>query len=162
MNLILVRQKVTLNAKCSVCHGGPESIGHAFWGCRWAQKVWKLTNFENLVCSFRGDDITSFFVSTLESFDVSNLELFLVLVWEIWNHRNNVSTGNDKWTPKELVEWTGGFLDAYWRANPPRPMPPESRVPPTSEWQPLGPSMVNVCIDAAIDSRGEKLGPDVC
>ena len=147
---VLARRGITPDTCCPLCIGGPETITHSIWGCRWSQKVWDISSFGDLVSGFRGDDVISFFITAMENIEVSKLDFFLVLVWEVWNHMNNVSAGKNKWDPSELVEWAGGFLDEYRRANllPPSALKERQRTPKT--WQPPPPGIFDVCVDAAV------------
>ena len=81
---------------------------------------------------------------------MSNFEFYITIIWELWNHRNNVVLGKKTWNQPELVQWTGSFLEEFRDANKTTVRREEER-PTKPRWMPPMQGTISVTVDAALD-----------
>ena len=125
-----------------------ESSGHILWGCKLASKVWsesrlKLTSFPNQMQEF----IELVWEIEERKPDI-DWELFAVMAWSLWNHRNAVKHGGQRKNAaritKEITEYMkeirpenhnpGKILNASNPNGPPPPPPKERLVQSQCRW----------------------------
>lgn len=86
-------QKCGINTSClcALCGVNPENNWHLFIDCPVTIKVWKDANLWNLINARAelSDDFTTFLFSTLDVVPVTVRNKLLMVLWSIWNHRND-------------------------------------------------------------------------
>ena len=90
-NVNLVWRKVLNEDVCSECKALPEDTMHALWTCLILEDMWKVS-FSRLMAD---TGTCSNFIEILEqaSTDKFTLELFAMMVFEVWQHRNRARVG---------------------------------------------------------------------
>ena len=115
--VVLAKKRITSDDSCPVCQEARETVFHTFWGCRWSRRVWKEVGFGHILPPFRDSDIFDAILRATETLEVGFHELFITIIWELWNHRNNVLAGRSAWSQPQLVQWTVSFLEEYRAAT---------------------------------------------
>ncbi|XP_026396160.1 uncharacterized protein LOC113290788 [Papaver somniferum] len=86
---------------CALCNGDiPETSHHIFKDCRFTKAIWfglkiQLPSSNNNMMNW----VKSWFNSPLNEWK----DLFRIICWEIWNHRNSVAFQNVKVNPIECI-----------------------------------------------------------
>ena len=82
----LKRRKILDNAKCSACLLAQESTFHAIWSCELLHQIWTPCFGWVRTEHHRIQEVQEL-IHLVEQ-QIENLELFAVMAWFIWNHRN--------------------------------------------------------------------------
>ena len=153
----MLRQRhVIADASCPVCESVGETFFHAMWGCPWVKKVWKLGGFKALIKKFTDGDIIGMLLLASTELKVSDFEFFIIIMWELWNHRNNVCSGKKAWKPGELLEWSASFLRDYRNAC--AGVKQEQAGARQSRWSPPPIDVVAISVDAAVRAENRRVG----
>ena len=113
----LAKHKIISNSLCYCCKSIPEDALHAIWGCGAAQDVWagSLTVLQKNRTNHC--DFLQLVESLANWLDATELELFFIQSWLIWNQRNVVVHGghlkDPQWLNKRAVE----LLDEYKKSQ---------------------------------------------
>ena len=153
---LLQHRHISSDGRCPVCVTEGETIHHAFWGCHWAKKVWKLGEFKDLIRCFRGGDTIVMLLLASTRLKVRTFELFLIIMWELWNHRNEVCSGQKVWKPDALLEWSGLFLRDYQEAC--GVLKEKREAAPPRKWNPPPTNKVAISVDAAVRAKDRRIG----
>ena len=131
--LNLCKQKMVPSSACNHCHVGEETVLHALWSCEAVCPVWRshfpaIPSEFNRANSFR--DLLEFVVGSSQ-----NSEVFVMVCWALWNHRNKLQTGEVVWPLNQLAGVVRRHLQEFqqvWRcpskkvrAQRPRWKPPD-------------------------------------
>ena len=82
----LLKRKVVQSALCLNCKREPENVVHALWGCEKICQVWGR-EFDGLrTAHTQGLSFSDLF--GLTTLSPRGSELFIMIYWSIWNHRN--------------------------------------------------------------------------
>ena len=128
----LKRRKVLDDAKCSACLSAQESTFHAIWSCELLHQIWnpcfgwvrtehpRIQEVQELVY--------------LVGLWKESLELFAVVVWFIWNHRNWLRL-NEKGIETDRIFSTAKEYLSEFQLKLPKPVPKPSKA--SIRWRPL-------------------------
>ena len=107
----LLKRKVVQSALCSNCKREPENVVHALWGCEKICQVWGR-EFDGLQTAHnQGLSFSDLF--GLTTLSPRGSELFIMICWSIWNHRNK-SRANDPVVPlNKLSAWAMQYLQEF-------------------------------------------------
>ena len=87
---VVIKMKIITDNRCPICSGLAETVHHALWGCKWSRKVWKEAGFGGILTPHGEGDAFDNILRAADSLEVSNFEFYITIIWELWNHRNNV------------------------------------------------------------------------
>ena len=136
---------------CHCCKSAPEDAAHALWECGAAQDVWagSLTVFQKFPTN--QFDFMQLFEALADRLSTTELELFLVQVWIIWNQRNVVVHGGQMKDPRWLTNRATELLEEYKKAQ--ANMVITNVTPSRNYWQPPPQDVYKLNFDAAIFSN---------
>lgn len=78
----------------------------------------------------------------------ASFELACVIIWKLWEIRNSLIHGEDKYLPADIIKWSSDFLDSYRRANLPDRLYSTARLP--DKWSAPPDSHLKINFDAAL------------
>ena len=87
----LARRKITSDGLCDICRVHQEDMVHALYGCLMLSSLWSQTpiwNHEALNGSKNFTDVMGFVFAGNK-----DPELFSLVIWNLWNRRNNLRLG---------------------------------------------------------------------
>ncbi|XP_075654965.1 uncharacterized protein LOC142625150 [Castanea sativa] len=98
----LAKRKIVPENLCHCCQREPKDAVHAIWGCGAAQDVW--AGSLNVLQKFQTNqfDFMQLFETLEDRLSTTEMELFLVQAWLIWNQRNMVVHGGHMKDPRWL------------------------------------------------------------
>lgn len=73
---------------CPVCHGDAETIEHALLECSFAREVWALANFRETLPET--ESLKERWTTFVERATHEDQSRSAILMWGIWNHRNEL------------------------------------------------------------------------
>ncbi|XP_045789429.1 uncharacterized protein LOC123884387 [Trifolium pratense] len=88
----LVRKGVQIENLCPQCHSAPETIDHLFLHCHLTQLTWFASQLGARVP--QSMPVHIWLLQGLTCDDTRGAQLFCVLMWKIWNARNNLVFNN--------------------------------------------------------------------
>ncbi|CAL1367345.1 unnamed protein product [Linum trigynum] len=96
------KRKKDAAVECPFCNL-EETQEHIFVECAWARRVWDPTEFR-LIFENRGNlSCTSWFCEVLEEIEEEHLAKFTMILWNLWNERNNHLFNKKKTKEWEIV-----------------------------------------------------------
>ena len=113
----LAKCKIVSENSCYCCKSAPENAVHAIWGCGAAQDVWagSLNVLQKLQTN--QFDFMQLFETLENRLSTTEMELFLVQAWLIWNQRNVVVHGGQMKNPQWLTNLLAKLLEEYKKAQ---------------------------------------------
>ena len=100
-------RKVLDDAKCSACLSAQENTLHAIWDCEMLHQIWAPCFNWIRTEHPRVHDAQD--LIHLVGQRVNSLELFAVVAWFIWNHRNRLRL-NEKGLAMNIIFWSNKNL----------------------------------------------------
>ena len=109
----LAKRKIIEDNLCQCCGREPETEAHILWECGAAQDVWAgcVPRLQKMPNSH--GNIVKLLETLLDRLEISEVELFLVQAWFIWNQRNTVLYGGTFKDPKWLNKRAKDYLRDY-------------------------------------------------
>ena len=144
----LAKRKIIEDNLCQCCGRELETEAHVLWECGAAQDVWagcvpRLQKMPNSHGS-----IVKLLETLLDRLEISEVELFLVQAWFIWNQRNTALYGGSFKDPKCLNKRASDYLRDYQQAQ--RQLVVTTSTTQRTIWQPPPHSCLKLNFDAAI------------
>ena len=148
----LMKRRIINDASYNACQTEQESMFHAIWECEKISHVWAPC-FSWVRTEHPGlREILDLIV--LLGQKVQRLELFGVVAWFIWNHRNRLRV-NEKGLPSEKIfEAAKAYLSDYQAKFPRKRKQPVERV----KWQPPGEGLYKTNYDGAVFNESGEAG----
>lgn len=100
---------------CSVCHNHLESAEHALFFCSFAQSCWNSVKVD--VVSSPDLSVRSIMKEFFETKSSKEMEIICSVVWQIWDHRNNVVWNKKFKTLSMVVNEASVYLFQWQRAQ---------------------------------------------
>ena len=153
----LVRRRVLTDALCPECKVQSEDTQHALWSCPILKDVWKV-NFEKLVTDTGS---CSNFLEVLEraAAEKPSLDLFAMIVAEIWQRRNRARVGEATVPVCQIANKATCVLQEFQQLRPIHAVIP--RTARAVKWRPPSAPCVKVNFDGAIFSQDGLAGAEV-
>ncbi|XP_074298919.1 uncharacterized protein LOC141629897 [Silene latifolia] len=106
---VLIRRGMSVNPICSLCQKNCETLSHLFRDCDFTQHIWAAshlgiqTNVSSHIpfCTWFQDFLS--YITWFSSGDISLPLLFLLTLYAIWKHRNNVIFRDRCVSPAEII-----------------------------------------------------------
>ena len=149
-----MRRKVLTNPTCQVCETVPESTFHALWSCPKLKEVW-VVHFESLkINTHECSSFLDVFITCLEQ--PHNIDLFAMLVDQIWFRRNKLRLGEEVADLKLLNSRARDALHEFQlaTATPPKSPPVRSLI----KWKPPPSNWVKINFDGAVFKEQAEAG----
>ncbi len=86
---------------------------HALVVCDWAQEVWRLSKFWELSMHVINYDFWGLFKYASHELTHTDLSLFVLTLWGIWEARNKWLYENIKMVPSHVVERVKGLFQSF-------------------------------------------------
>lgn len=144
----LEKRKIIQDNLCQCCEREPETGVHALWECGAAQDVWagSITCLQKLQTS--QCDMMELFVWLFDRLSKSEIEVFIVQAWFIWNQRNTVLHGGKfkepGWLNKQAMDYLEEFQNQRQQLSTSTPTPVKKKLEPPPH------SVLKLNFDAAI------------
>ncbi|XP_062080800.1 uncharacterized protein LOC133785597 [Humulus lupulus] len=152
-NFSLFCRNINSSATCNRCScGTQEDVVHALWKCEASTKIWKLVNFWKVVKGCNKKDPLLFFDFMRNTLTKENLELFVVISWQIWHLRNRAVLGDFMPNPRDVVEWCFGYWSNFLEVSCKRGSHGLQKDPP--RWKPPPTGGVKLNVDVGRSSDG--------
>ncbi|CAJ2638124.1 unnamed protein product [Trifolium pratense] len=104
----LVRKGVQIENLCPQCHSAPETIDHLFLHCHLTQLTWFASQLGARVP--QSVPVHIWLLQGLTCDDTRGAQLFCVLMWKIWNARNNLVFNNKFVDPIAIAQEAMYFM----------------------------------------------------
>uniref|UniRef100_A0A803QG78 Reverse transcriptase domain-containing protein n=1 Tax=Cannabis sativa TaxID=3483 RepID=A0A803QG78_CANSA len=168
----LVKRKIITDSTCSICRQAWETVGHAFFGCKYAKAMWKFSGFtfdwSKASSMHKGDYLIH--LSNLHS--QAELEQIICNLWSLWTKRNRVVHGHKAKSAKELSLFATNYMLHFRSAQLKYQQSPQisgastatNSAPHTASCRPNVPwktppsCVVKLNIDAAVDRSTKVTG----
>lgn len=113
----LAKRKVISDSLCHCCKRLLEDALHAIWGCGVVRDVWAGSLHVMQRFQTNHFDFLQLFTTLLDRLSTTELELFLVQAWLIWNQRNVVVHGGQMKNSQWLTTHMAKLLEEYQKAH---------------------------------------------
>ena len=148
----LKKRRIIDDASCNACQTEQESIFHALWECEKLSHVWAPC-FSWVRTEHPGLRDIQDLINLLGQ-EVQRLELFGVVAWFIWSHRNKLRL-NEKGLPSEKIfETAKVYLSNYQAKYPSKMKQPKENV----KWQPPVEGLYKTNYDGAVFTESGEAG----
>ncbi|XP_023898690.1 uncharacterized protein LOC112010575 [Quercus suber] len=147
----LAKRKIISDMLCHCCKSVTEDTLHAVWGYGAAQDVW--AGSLKVLQKFQTNhvDFLQLFEALVDRLSTTEMELFLVQAWLIWNQRNVMVHGGQMKNPGWLTKRAAELLEEYKKAQATLEIP--RATPGRSYWKPPPQEVYKLNFDAAIFSN---------
>jgi ribonuclease HI len=104
-------------SECPLCVNNDEDDWHILFGCHDSQQVWNESGLRDIVGPrlLASNDVEKIIFDLCRTESVSIIGHFAMVIWCIWNHRNNWVWNGVKDSAKEVAQRAGHMIDE-WRA----------------------------------------------
>ena len=148
----LKRRHILIDSLCERCWKEDETALHALWSCSELSSIWSLSQWSSRKIS----SVTNFkeLLSWILN-NKSNLELFGMITWGIWNQQNKVRNHQPCCTLDQLVPQSKERLDEFLTVFSPVPA---VKSKPQVVWKPPDGRLVKINFDGAIFKTENRSG----
>ena len=137
---------------CERCWNDEENPLHMLWSCKELSSIWSPSEWS----SWQNSSVTNF--KELLSWILNNQgnsELFEMITWGIWHHRNQVHNHKPCYTSNQIASQAKEKLAEFFAVLPPTPL----AIPkPKARWKPLDARFVKINFNGAIFRTENKSG----
>ncbi|XP_065619595.1 putative ribonuclease H protein At1g65750 [Quercus suber] len=149
----LKKRKIIEDARCSACLSEQESTFHAIWDCEKISHVWAPCFSWVRTEHPQIHDIQE--LINMLGQQVQKLELFGVVAWFIWNHRNRLRLNEKGLSSEKIFEVAKIYLSDYQEKCP----TPRMKLPKGNfKWQPPEDGMYKTNYDGAVFTESGEAG----
>ncbi|KAL9419760.1 hypothetical protein AB3S75_037510 [Citrus x aurantiifolia] len=155
----LWKKRVVQELICQICSSNVETISHALLGCKMAKKVWRNSQFPEMLAEGKSHDISRMFQGLLKKHHNSKMETIATLLWIIWTTRNKWLFEGRKNDPIRLVARAESTVEAF--RNTKKPLgnyQVREEDGKANQWCPPPKGWLKVNIDAAVDEKRQVAG----
>jgi hypothetical protein len=157
----LFKRKIFPDFLCPMCGLEPETSGHILWGCDSARAVWGMCGGYLQKSLVFLEDFLSIFEYLCERLNNEMLELFAVIAYKLWPHRNRAVFDNVLLPPSCLLKGAADMLDDFRHSQNAAPSHTNDRLISLSQWLKLSSGTVKINWDAALCFRSKIMGVGV-
>ena len=100
---------------CEFCKKQPETVCHVLWECPFAHNTWAVVRGRLQKCP---NEFTDFFVllrMLQNRLDRSDIEVWVITAWALWNARNKFYFERVQMHPKVIADGALALLTKYQR-----------------------------------------------
>lgn len=145
----LVRRKIGQDPFCGFCGVNEETSVHLFFDCHGFSNFWDREPFH-----FRSHQMLRNFRARLlelwDALDSDTFALACVVLWKLWDVRNQLVHEEVQHIPSDIVKWCSDFLEVFYNANLLTNSLPATVFP--RQWVAPSPGHIKVNFDAAFFS----------
>ncbi|KAH9698518.1 reverse transcriptase domain-containing protein [Citrus sinensis] len=77
----LWKMRVVQKPICQICNSNVETISHALLGCKMAKKIWRSSQFPDMLVESKSHDISGMFQGLTKKQHISKMETIAALLW---------------------------------------------------------------------------------
>ncbi|XP_028113862.1 uncharacterized protein LOC114311893 [Camellia sinensis] len=164
LEILPVRSKlrawqVLTNADCGLCYRATESIQHYFLDCPFANKVWACSSLAQIAHPQQIGTLFDWLLEFFLSVDLVTGELFWVMCWCIWTHRNQVVFNNKAQFAVELAQYAYEYFQEVCTVQ--TRVRVLQHVPMPIRWSPPAEGLFKANFDRACDVAEGFIGVGV-
>lgn len=111
----LHRRKIAVDPQCEFCKQQPESVYHMLWECPFARNTWAVVKGRLQKCPNAVADFFDLLRLLQSRLDCSDLEVWAITAWALWNARNKFYFENMQLQPKAIADGALALLTEYQR-----------------------------------------------
>ncbi|KAK1568237.1 hypothetical protein Q3G72_022047 [Acer saccharum] len=139
-------RKVVEERSCVRCLSAIESSEHALFWCPESRKVWGRTRFDCFFDSLPPLSVLDTVSLFWSSHSIDDLNLFCMVVWAVWDHRNLFSLYRKDLIIEQVVSKAEVLLEEYQHSiSVITPVGgPSARPPPCGDWIPPRPGCLKL------------------
>ncbi|XP_050252787.1 uncharacterized protein LOC126699161 [Quercus robur] len=152
----LHRRQIVPSVSCALCNVLPEDSLHAVWYCEAISGAWSTLDWFHQTAPPRPTSFTELLSSFLYNKEEFRAEIFVIMVWLLWNRRNAVQFGHPPLPVASICSSAGSYLQEFLQAQ--NVVPESPRPPPMQQWRPPDPQCFKVNFDAALFQRSNLAG----
>lgn len=104
---------VPVIGSCNLCHCVFDSTCHALFWCKKSKSFWKDTLFYTFLKDVRNLEIFDLFIWMEKMLSCSNLELFAMKTWAIWQEQMSIIHGVKLRISRMDVVWSDSLLSEF-------------------------------------------------
>ncbi|XP_075659628.1 uncharacterized protein LOC142629508 [Castanea sativa] len=144
----LHRRHIVPSASYAQCNALPEDSLHAVWYCEVISGVWPTMEWFHQTAPSHPTSFSELLASFLSSREEFRAEIFVIIVWLLWNRRNVVQFSHPPLPVSSICSKAGSYLQEFLQAQTAEPVPP--RPPPMQQWRPPDPHCFKVNFNVAV------------
>ena len=149
-------RQIVPSACCALCNVLPEDSLHAVWYCEAISGVWLTLDWFHQTAPPHPTSFTELLSSFLCNKEEFRAEIFVIMVWLLWNRRNAIQFGHLPLLVASICSSIGSYLQEFLQAQ--NDVPELPRPPPMQQWRPPDPQCFKVNFDAALFRRSNLAG----
>ena len=149
----LKRRKILDDAKCSACLSAQETTFHAIWSCELLHQIWNPCFGWVRTKHPRIQDVQE--LIHLVGQRNESLELFAVVAWFIWNHRNRLRLNEKGMATDRILSMAKEYLSDF-QLKLPKLVPKSSKA--SIRWRPPVGELYKTNFDGAVFSESGEAG----
>ena len=107
------QRKVAVDSRCEFCKQQPESVCHVLWECPFSRNTWAVVRGRLQKCP---NEVFDFFVllrMLQDRLDHSDMEVWAIMAWALWNARNKLYFEKVQLHPKSIADGALALLTEY-------------------------------------------------
>ncbi|GAU18498.1 hypothetical protein TSUD_366810 [Trifolium subterraneum] len=151
---------------CVLCEDHDEDSFHLFFKCRNSLNIWNQTNIAQAVlqASEEQSDAAAVIFTLLQQVDKDKTGIFAIIIWSIWNQRND-KVWRNKDTPQQTVILRAMNFLNDWKniisvqTSTSVDMQAETTL---TKWKKPSPGRIKCNIDVAFPSNTNLIGIGIC
>ena len=106
----LYRRQVVPSACCALFYALPENFLHAVWSCEAISGVWSTLEWFHQTVSPHPNSFIELLSSFLFNREEFRAEIFVIMVWLLWNKHNAVQFGHPLLPVASICSLAGSYL----------------------------------------------------
>lgn len=155
----LWKRKVVQEPICQICSSNVETISHALLGCKMAKKIWRSSQFPEMLVESKSHDISGMFQGLTKKQHISKMETVAALLWVIWTARNKWLFEGRKDDPISLMARAESIVEAFRNSRKPlENFQARKEDDKANQWCPPPKGWLKVNVDAAVDGKKQVAG----
>ena len=111
----LHRRKVAVDPLCEFCKKQPETVCHVLWECPFARNTWAVVRGRLQKCPNELSDFFVLFRMLQNRLDRSDIEVWAITAWALWNAKNKFYFERVQMHPKVIADGALALLTEYQR-----------------------------------------------
>lgn len=144
---------------CQICSSNVETISHALLGCKMAKKVWRSSQFPEMLVESKSHDISGMFQGLTKKQHISKMETVAALLWIIWTARNKWLFEGRKDDLISLVARAESIVEAFRNSKKPlENFQARKEDDKANQWCPPLKGWLKVNVDTAADEKRQVAG----
>ncbi|KAK9997768.1 hypothetical protein SO802_017371 [Lithocarpus litseifolius] len=120
----LHRRHIVPSPSCAQCHNFPKDSLHTVWYCEAITSVWSTLEWLRQTAPPHPSTFSELLDCFLFSREEFRAELFVIIVWLLWNRRNAIHFGQPPLPVDSICSKAGSYLQEFLQAQTEEAVPP--------------------------------------